>query len=149
MRYMLDTNACIALIKRKPAAAIRRFTSLLPGDVGLSSITLAELRYGVAKSAVVEKNAEALAEFLVPLEIADFGTAAAEAYGHIADRSVGYPDRGPCRKPRGRPRNQQCPRVPPHPRTQGRGLDEVTDASLDSDVLTGQNVRPHNFANHL
>jgi tRNA(fMet)-specific endonuclease VapC len=83
MRYMLDTNACIALIKRKPAAAIRRFTSLLPGDVGLSSITLAELRYGVAKSAVVEKNAEALAEFLVPLEIADFGTAAAEAYGHI------------------------------------------------------------------
>jgi tRNA(fMet)-specific endonuclease VapC len=83
MRYMLDTNACIALIKRKPAAAIRRFTSLLPGDVGLSSITLAELRYGVAKSAVVEKNAEALTEFLVPLEIADFGPAAAEAYGRI------------------------------------------------------------------
>ena len=83
MRYMLDTNACIALIKRKPAAALRRFAALIPGDVGVSSITLAELRYGVAKSAAVEKNAEALAEFLVPLEIADFGTDAAEAYGRV------------------------------------------------------------------
>ncbi len=83
MRYMLDTSACIALIKRKPAAAILRFAALMPGDVGVSSITLAELRYGVAKSAAVLKNAEALAEFLVPLEIAAFGTDAADAYGRI------------------------------------------------------------------
>lgn len=86
MRYMLDTNACIALIKRKPAAAIRRFANLAPGDAGISSITLAELRYGVEKSAAVEKNAAALEEFLLPLEIADFGTTAAEEYGRIRAR---------------------------------------------------------------
>ncbi|MCX6559688.1 MAG: type II toxin-antitoxin system VapC family toxin [Candidatus Aminicenantes bacterium] len=86
MRYMLDTNACIALIKRRPAAAIRRFASLAPGDAGISSITLAELRYGIEKSAAAEKNAAALEAFLLPLEIADFGTAAAEAYGRVRTR---------------------------------------------------------------
>ena len=44
MRYMLDTNTCIALIKRKPLKALRRFDRLSAGDVGISTITLAELR---------------------------------------------------------------------------------------------------------
>lgn len=83
MRYMLDTNACIALIKRKPAAALRRFAGCLPGEVGISSITLAELRYGVAKSAALEKNRQAFEGFLLPMEIADFDAAAAEAYGRV------------------------------------------------------------------
>ena len=83
MRFMLDTNSCIALIKRKPAKILRKISSLTPGDVGLSAITLAELRYGVAKSAQKERNAEALAEFLLPMEIADFDEGAADAYGEI------------------------------------------------------------------
>jgi len=83
MRYMLDTNACIALIKRKPAAILRKITALSPGDAGISAITLAELRYGVTKSAEKERNRLALEEFLLPLEVADFDSAAAETYGAV------------------------------------------------------------------
>ena len=81
MRFMLDTNSCIALIKRKPAKILAKIMSHAPGEVGLSAITLAELRYGVAKSAQRERNGQALAEFLLPLEIADFDETAADAYG--------------------------------------------------------------------
>jgi tRNA(fMet)-specific endonuclease VapC len=83
MRYMLDTDACIALIKRKPAAVIRRLSALAPGDAGISAVTLAELRFGVMKSAAVERNAAALDDFLLPLEIADFGASAAKSYGRV------------------------------------------------------------------
>lgn len=83
MRYMLDTNICIALIKRKPPKALRRFDRLTAGDVGISAITLAELRYGVAKSQNQERNRQALEEFLLPLEIADFDESAAAAYGTV------------------------------------------------------------------
>lgn len=83
MRFMLDTDFCIALIKRKPAEILARIMLLAPGDVGLSAITLAELCYGVAKSAQRERNAEALAEFLLPMEIADFDEGAADVYGEI------------------------------------------------------------------
>jgi tRNA(fMet)-specific endonuclease VapC len=83
MRFMLDTDSCIALIKRKPVGILRKITSLGPGDVGISMITLAELRYGVAKSAQKERNSQALDEFLLPLEIADFDETAADAYGEV------------------------------------------------------------------
>lgn len=83
MRFMLDTDFCIALIKRKPASVLRRLTSLAPGEAGISTITLAELRYGVAKSAQREKNGLALDEFLLPLEVADFDEPAAGAYGLV------------------------------------------------------------------
>jgi len=93
MRYMLDTNTCIALIKRKPLKALGRFDRLSAGDVGISTITLAELRYGVAKSRDTEKNRQALEEFLLPLEVVDFGESAASAYGTVrADlESAGRP----------------------------------------------------------
>jgi len=83
MRYMLDTNICIALIKRKPPKALRRFGRLSAGDIGISTITLAELRYGIAKSQPVERNRQALEEFLLPLEVADFDEIAASAYGTV------------------------------------------------------------------
>jgi tRNA(fMet)-specific endonuclease VapC len=83
MRFMLDTDTCIALIKRKPRSVLRRLTSLAPGEAGISTVTLAELRYGVAKSAQRERNAAALDEFLLPLDIADFDEAAAASYGTV------------------------------------------------------------------
>ena len=83
MRYMLDTNICIALIKRKPPKALRRFGRLAAGDVGISTITLAELRYGIAKSQHIERNRQALEEFLLPLEVVDFDESAASAYGTV------------------------------------------------------------------
>jgi len=83
MRFMLDTDSCITLIKGKPGSILRRLTSLSPGEAGISAITLAELRYGVAKSAQKEKNGPALDEFLLPLEVADFDEPAADAYGVV------------------------------------------------------------------
>jgi len=83
MRYMLDTNICIAIIKGKSPKALRRFERLSTGDVGISTITLAELRYGIAKSQNIERNRQALEEFLLPLEVSDFDESAASAYGTV------------------------------------------------------------------
>jgi len=83
MKYLLDTNICIALIRQKPAALIQRLTSLQPGHAGISSITLAELFHGVEKSARPEQNMSALEQFLLPLDLADFDQDAALAYGKI------------------------------------------------------------------
>lgn len=83
MKLLLDTNICIYIIKQQPETVLRRFLEYQVGDIGISSITLAELRYGVAKSKHREKNAKALDEFIIPLEIAPFDEEAAQAYGNI------------------------------------------------------------------
>jgi len=83
MKYMLDTNICIYLIKKQPPKVLRHFKAHTVGDIGISSVTLAELRYGVSKSQNVEKNQQALDEFILPLEIADFDEKAAQEYGAI------------------------------------------------------------------
>ena len=64
MRFLLDTNICIYMIKNNPPEVRRRFQGIAPGDVSISSVTIAELQYGVEKSAAKEKNALALAAFL-------------------------------------------------------------------------------------
>lgn len=83
MRYLLDTNICIYIIKQKPQKVLDKFQTLSISDVGISSITVAELEYGVAKSQQQEKNRTALLQFLLPLEIVDFNAAAATNYGSI------------------------------------------------------------------
>ncbi len=83
MKYLLDTNICIYLIRQRPTSVIREMARQQVGDVGLSSITVAELHYGVAKSTQVERNQSALEQFLAPLIIVDFDAAAATAYGAV------------------------------------------------------------------
>ena len=83
MKFMLDTNICIYLIKQNPAKVIKHFKSHAIGDIGISSKTLAELRYGVSKSRHVEKNQQALDEFVHSLEIVDFDEKAAREYGAV------------------------------------------------------------------
>lgn len=83
MKLMLDTNICIYIIKRKPEPVLKHFLEYQVGDIGISSITLAELRYGVSKSKYAEKNASALDEFIIPLEVISFDDIAAQAYGDI------------------------------------------------------------------
>ncbi|MCK4621005.1 MAG: type II toxin-antitoxin system VapC family toxin [Desulfuromonadales bacterium] len=80
---MLDTNICIYIIKQKPPVVLEHFREYQIGDIGISSITLAELRFGVAKSQYQEKNARALDEFIIPLEILPFDEMATLAYGEI------------------------------------------------------------------
>ena len=83
MGYILDTNICIYIIKKKPIQVFSKFKTLTLGSVGISTVTLAELQYGVRKSAQPEKNQGALDQFLVPLEVFTFDTRAAVAYGKI------------------------------------------------------------------
>lgn len=83
MKYMLDTNICIGLIRQKPQKLIRRLTRCEPGEVGVSSITIAELAFGANKSNQIEQNLTALEQFLLPIEIADFDQQASATYGVI------------------------------------------------------------------
>ena len=83
MKYMLDTNTCIYIIKRKPVEIIDRFRQLQISQVSISSITLSELEYGVIKSSKPEQNHLALAQFLAPIEILPYDNGAAQHYGEL------------------------------------------------------------------
>jgi tRNA(fMet)-specific endonuclease VapC len=83
MEYLLDTNICIYIIKKKPVEVFERFKNLTIGDIGISTITLAELQYGIEKSSNPEKNREALEKFLTPIEILEYGYNATIEYGKI------------------------------------------------------------------
>ena len=82
MRYMLDTNLCIYAIKHRPPEVLEALRLHESAGLGLSSITVAELEFGVYKSGSA-RNHKALRQFLEPLEIADFDRAAAASYGRL------------------------------------------------------------------
>ena len=83
LRRLLDTNVCIHIIRRRPQVVLRRFEVYGIGELGVSSVTVAELRYGAEKSSRPEQNIEALGRFLLPLEVLAFGQEAAAAYGRV------------------------------------------------------------------
>lgn len=83
MKYMLDTNICNYAIKHKTETVIKNFLSHEPEEMCISSITYAELMYGVEKSMAIEKNRIALSLFLSPLTILEFQASAAEEYGKV------------------------------------------------------------------
>jgi len=83
MEFMLDTNTCVYIIKRKPPDIIERFKRTEISQIGISSITLSELAYGVAKSSRPEQNQIALTQFVAPLEILPYGDEAAQYYGDL------------------------------------------------------------------
>ena len=83
MRYMLDTNICRYVIKHKPESVFRKLKKIKPEDVCISSITYAELAYGVEKSAQPERNRLALSMMLSSIEIVAFDDTAAADYGEI------------------------------------------------------------------
>jgi len=83
MKFMLDTSICIYIIKQKPSNVIERFKQTEISQVGISSITLSELLYGVLKSSKPEQNQVALTQFIAPLEILPYGDEAAQYYGTL------------------------------------------------------------------
>jgi tRNA(fMet)-specific endonuclease VapC len=93
MPYLLDTNICIYIIKRRPESILAKFGSILPGEIGISMITVAELKYGASKSENPEKNFSALEKFLIPINLFDFGYSASKEYGIIRSEleKVGLP----------------------------------------------------------
>ena len=83
MKWMLDTDTCIAIIKGKPPSVLKKLRGKSVGQVGISSITLGELAFGAAKSSRHDESRAALAEFLLALEIASFDSDAASSYGQL------------------------------------------------------------------
>ena len=84
MKYLLDTNICIYIINEKPKKLLRKFEQYPVHEFGISSITHAELQYGVEKSKNKDTNQNALDEFLLPLTILPFhGKKLVACYGEI------------------------------------------------------------------
>ena len=85
MRYMLDTNVLIYVLNAQPRhqAVLDRFDRESPDDLVVSSITLAELRFGIEKSRRRETNRKALQEALDALNVLPFDSRAAETYGAV------------------------------------------------------------------
>ncbi len=81
--YLLDTNICIYIIRKKPKKVLNQLQSISPTEIGISAVTLGELQYGVENSKQPTKNQEALNYFLAPLEIYLFGVEAAQMYGKV------------------------------------------------------------------
>lgn len=83
IRYMLDTDACIALIKNRPETMRRRLLDLSPQAVGVSSIVTAELWFGISRSRQKKKNEAALKDFLEYASPLDWPVDAAPLHGEI------------------------------------------------------------------
>jgi tRNA(fMet)-specific endonuclease VapC len=81
--YMLDTDICIYIIKRKPISALKRLESLQSGQLAMSAITFAELMNGAKKSKQVEANAAKLNELGELIQILPFDQKAAIFYGDV------------------------------------------------------------------
>ena len=82
LRYLLDTNICIFVMKGRGAALADRFDAEAE-RLCLSSVTLAELTYGVGKSTARAQNAAALQAFIARLAVLDFDAQAAADYGDL------------------------------------------------------------------
>ena len=79
---MLDTNICIYIINARPPSVLERFRRERLGSISISSVTAAELAFGVAKSGSA-RNREALEMFLAPLEVLPFDASAIWHYGDL------------------------------------------------------------------
>jgi len=82
MRHMLDSNICIHIINDANDKLIAKLVRH-EGELCISTIVAAELKFGAAKSAAQKKNRAALADFLAPLEVLPFDEDAAESYGEL------------------------------------------------------------------
>ena len=82
LKYMLDTNIAIYVIKRRPLEVLDTFNRH-SGQMCISSITFSELMHGVEKSAKPEHNLRQVEDFASRLEILEYGRKAAEHYGDI------------------------------------------------------------------
>jgi len=83
VKYLLDTNTCIYIIKHQPIDILEKLQTIEPFDIAISSITLAELEYGVVKSQFPDHNRDAITGFVAPLAIVHFDAQAANFYGNI------------------------------------------------------------------
>ncbi len=86
MKYLLDTDICIELIRQRSPGLLQRVMALTPEDLGVSVVSVAELQYGVQRSREPERNQRALDLFLLPFAILDLDYEAAAQYGKVRAR---------------------------------------------------------------
>ena len=82
MKYMLDTNTCVFLMKNRQEV-VALYEQNKSQGIAISSITLSELKFGVYNSEFPERNSENLLRFLLGVELLDYNAAAADEYGRI------------------------------------------------------------------
>ena len=82
LRYLLDTNVVIYVLKRRPVQVLSTFNANA-SRMAMSSITLAELLHGAEKSSRVSENLAAIEDFCSRLEVLPYGPKAAQHYGAI------------------------------------------------------------------
>lgn len=83
MRYLLDTNVCIDYLTGRYPAVAARLRALGPSDVCLSSVVVAELRYGADKSAHPRRNHRLLDALIGEIPCRGFDASAASSYGRV------------------------------------------------------------------
>ena len=82
LRYLLDTNICIYVIKRRPESLLDRFNENA-SHLAISAISLAELLHGAEKSSLPQRTLAAVEDFYSRLDVLDYGAKAAQHYGQI------------------------------------------------------------------
>jgi tRNA(fMet)-specific endonuclease VapC len=83
VRYLLDTNTCSYVIKGNRPHVRERLLQTAMAEVGISSVTEAELRHGVARVPEARRLGIAVEEFLLRLEILPWDSEAAKHYAQI------------------------------------------------------------------
>ncbi len=82
LRFLLDTNICIYVIKNRPRQMLEIFNRHA-GHMAISTITLSELLHGVEKSADPERNLAVVENFCSRLDVLPYGPRASLHYGQI------------------------------------------------------------------
>jgi tRNA(fMet)-specific endonuclease VapC len=83
MPYLLDTNICIYVIRKRHNGVIERFRQHSLNDLMISSLSTAELYFGIGKSERREHNLDVLERFLLPLTVYPFDDEASKIYGRL------------------------------------------------------------------
>ena len=82
LRYLLDTNICVYVIKRRPESLLSRFNENA-SHLAISAITLSELLHGAEKSSQPQRTLSVVEDFCSRLDVLDYGAKAAQHYGQI------------------------------------------------------------------
>jgi tRNA(fMet)-specific endonuclease VapC len=82
LKYLLDSNIVIYVLKRRPKEVLDIFNTNA-SRMAISTITLSELMYGAEKSINIDKNLEAVEEFVSHLEVLPYDAKASQHYGQI------------------------------------------------------------------
>lgn len=83
--HLIDTSICVAILRGTSPRIRPKFRAAMESGVAISSISAAELYYGVAKCAEPERNRRAVGDLLGAVSVLPFGEQAAEAYGLVRD----------------------------------------------------------------